>query len=200
MPGAQQGQAVLVVDDDRDLRRLVRRLLEPVGYVVHEASTGSAALSTAARERPVVVLLDVHLPDVPGYEVLRRLRDEFGDELAIVFVSGRRTEEFDRTAGMLLGADDYIVKPFARGEFIARVRRAIDRSSAARAPETSSLTPRELEVLELLADGLGQKKIAQSLFITQKTVATHIQRILTKLDVHSRAEAVAYAHRNQLFH
>jgi DNA-binding NarL/FixJ family response regulator len=200
MPGAQQGQAVLVVDDDRDLRRLVRRLLEPVGYVVHEASTGSAALSTAARERPVVVLLDVHLPDVPGYEVLRRLRDEFGDQLAIVFVSGRRTEEFDRTAGMLLGADDYIVKPFARGEFIARVRRAIDRSSAARAPETSSLTPRELEVLELLADGLGQKKIAQSLFITQKTVATHIQRILTKLDVHSRAEAVAYAHRNQLFH
>jgi DNA-binding NarL/FixJ family response regulator len=200
MPGAQQGQAVLVVDDDRDLRRLVRRLLEPLGYLVHEASTGSAALSTAARERPVVVLLDVHLPDVPGYEVLRRLRDEFGDQLAIVFVSGRRTEEFDRTAGMLLGADDYIVKPFARGEFIARVRRAIDRSSAARAPETSSLTPRELEVLELLADGLGQKKIAQSLFITQKTVATHIQRILTKLDVHSRAEAVAYAHRNQLFH
>jgi two-component system, OmpR family, KDP operon response regulator KdpE len=200
MPRTQQGQRVLVVDDDRDLRRLVKRLLEPLGYVVHEASTAGAALATAARERPAVVLLDVHLPDIPGYEVLRRLRDEFGDGLAIVFVSGKRTEEFDRTAGMLLGADDYIVKPFARGEFIARVRRAIDRSSAARAPETSNLTPRELEVLKLLADGLGQKKIAQSLFITQKTVATHIQRILTKLDVHSRAEAVAYAHRNQLFH
>jgi DNA-binding NarL/FixJ family response regulator len=183
MPRTQQGQRVLVVDDDRDLRRLVKRLLEPLGYVVHEASTAGAALATAARERPAVVLLDVHLPDIPGYEVLRRLRDEFGDGLAIVFVSGKRTEEFDRTAGMLLGADD-----------------SIDRSSAARAPETSNLTPRELEVLKLLADGLGQKKIAQSLFITQKTVATHIQRILTKLDVHSRAEAVAYAHRNQLFH
>jgi DNA-binding response OmpR family regulator len=158
MPRAQQGQTVLVVDDDRDLRRLVRRLLEPLGYVVHEASTAGAALSIAARERPAVVLLDVHLPDISGYEVLRRLRDEFGDQLAIVFLSGKRTEEFDRTAGMLLGADDYIVKPLGRGEFIARVRRAIDRSSAARAPETSNLTPREFEVLKLLADGLGQKK------------------------------------------
>jgi DNA-binding NarL/FixJ family response regulator len=199
MPGPQQGQAVLVVDDDRDLRRLVMRLLEPLGYAVHEASTSGTALLLAARERPTVVLLDVHLPDISGYEVCRRLRDEFGDQIAIVFLSGERTEEFDRTAGMLLGADDYIVKPFAGGEFIARVRRAIDRSSAGRAPQRSDLTPRELEVLKLLADGLGQKKIAQALFITQKTVATHIQRILTKLDVHSRAEAVAYVHRNHLF-
>jgi DNA-binding NarL/FixJ family response regulator len=198
MPGTRQGQGVLVVDDDRDLRRLVTRLLEPLGYVVHEASTAGAALSMTARERPVVVLLDVHLPDMSGYEVLRRLRDEFGDDIAIVFLSGLRTEEFDRTAGMLLGADDYIVKPFARGEFIARVRRAIERSSAPQASTRSSLTPRELEVLKLLAEGLGQKKIAQALFITPKTVATHIQRILIKLDVHSRAEAVAYAHRNQL--
>jgi DNA-binding NarL/FixJ family response regulator len=192
-------QGVVVVDDDRDLRRLVTRLLEPLGYVVHEASTAGAALSMTARERPAVVLVDVHLPDMSGYEVCRRLRDQFGNDIAIVFLSGERTEEFDRTAGMLLGADDYIVKPFARGEFIARVRRAIERSSGAQSAASSNLTPRELEVLKLLAEGLGQKKIAQALFITQKTVATHIQRILTKLDVHSRAEAVAYAHRSRLF-
>jgi DNA-binding NarL/FixJ family response regulator len=199
MPRTQQGQGVLVVDDDPDLRRLVRRLLEPVGYVVHEAATAGVALSLTARERPAVVLLDVHLPDISGYEVCRRLRDEFGNDIAIVFLSGERTEEFDRTAGMLLGADDYIVKPFARGEFIARIRRASDRSSPSQAFPSSNLTPRELEVLKLLADGLGQKKIAQALFITPKTVATHIQRVLMKLDVHSRAEAVAYAHRNRLF-
>jgi DNA-binding NarL/FixJ family response regulator len=153
----------------------------------------------AARERPAIVLLEVHLPDISGYEVCRRLRDEFGNDIAIVFLSGKRREEFDRTAGMLLGADDYIVKPFAGGEFIARVRRAIDRSSLPQGTNRSNLTPRELEVLKLLAEGLGQKKIAQALFITPKTVATHIQRILTKLDVHSRAEAVAYAHRNRIF-
>jgi DNA-binding NarL/FixJ family response regulator len=195
----RQPQGVLVVDDDRDLCRLVKRLLEPLGYAVHEASTAGAALSMATRDRPAVVLLDVRLPDISGYEVLRRLRDDFGDDIAVVFLSGERTEEYDRTAGMLLGADDYIVKPFANGEFIARVRRAIDRSPVSPAVPRSNLTARELEVLELLADGLGQKKIAQALFITQKTVATHIQRILTKLDVHSRAEAVSYAHRNRFF-
>ena len=193
------GQGVLVVDDDPDLCRLVKRLLEPLGYIVHEALTADDAVSTALRERPPLVLLDVHLPDMSGYEVCRRLRDELADDIAIVFVSGERTEEFDRTAGMLLGADDYIVKPFANGEFVARVRRAIERSSPPPAAAAPPLTARELEVLKLLAEGLGQKKIAQALFITPKTVATHIQRILAKLDVHSRAEAVAYAHRNRLF-
>jgi DNA-binding NarL/FixJ family response regulator len=199
MNRTDNGQVVLVVDDDRDLCRLVRRLLEPPGYEVREAWTAAEALALAARERPAVVLLDVHLPDISGYEVLRRLRDDFGDEIAVVFLSGERTEEFDLTAGMLLGADDYIVKPFSRGEFIARIRRAIDRSSPSGPATAPSLTPREFEVLKLLSAGLGQKKIAQALFITPKTVATHIQRILLKLAVHSRAEAVAYAHRNRLF-
>jgi DNA-binding NarL/FixJ family response regulator len=189
---------VLVVDDDRDLRTLVKSLLEPLGYPVSEASTAAEALSIASDERPALVLLDVHLPDISGYEVCRRLREEFGDDVAIMFVSGKRTDELDRTAGMLLGADDYIVKPFDLGEFIARVRRMGHRTAPARKANGSALTPRELEVLKLLANGLGQKKIAQALFITPKTVATHIQRILTKLDLHSRAEAVAYAHRNHL--
>jgi DNA-binding NarL/FixJ family response regulator len=190
------GQSVLVVDDDRDTRTLVKRLLEPLGY---EASTAGEAISAASVERPIVVLLDVHLPDISGYEVCRRLRDQFGDDIAIIFVSGERTDELDRTAGMLLGADDYIVKPFDGGEFIARIRRTADRAVPVRATNGSGLTPRELEVLRLLAEGLGQKRIAQALFIAPKTVATHIQRILTKLGVHSRAEAVAYAHRNRLF-
>jgi DNA-binding NarL/FixJ family response regulator len=178
----------------------MKKLLEPLGYVIHEASTAEEALSIASAERPDLVLLDIQLPDFSGYELCRRLREEFGDEMGIIFVSGERTEELDRTAGLLLGADDYIVKPFAGGEFIARVRRTTDRAVPASAGANgSSLTPREVEVLRLLAEGLGQKKIAQALFITPKTVATHIQRILIKLGVHSRAEAVAYAHRNRLF-
>jgi DNA-binding NarL/FixJ family response regulator len=194
-----QGHRVLVLDDDPALRTLVKGLLEPLGYAVFETSTATETFSVAAAERPELVLLDVHLPGISGYEVCRRLRDEFGNDIAIVFVSGERTDELDRTAGMLLGADDYIVKPFDAGEFIARVRRMTDRRSPAPRSNGVTLTPRELEVLKLLASGLGQKKIAQALFITPKTVATHIQRILTKLDLHSRAEAVAYAHRNHLF-
>jgi DNA-binding NarL/FixJ family response regulator len=198
MARVYRGQVVLVVDDDADLRALVRRLLEPLGYILREASTAAEALEVVAEERPAVILLDVHLPDISGYEVCRRLRDDFDDDVAVVFLSGERTEEYDRTAGILLGADDYIVKPFRSGDFIARVRRAAARSNAPHG-DALRLTMRELEVLNLLASGVGQKKIAQSLFITPKTVATHIQRILVKLDVHSRAEAVAYAHRNRLF-
>jgi DNA-binding NarL/FixJ family response regulator len=198
MARVYRGQVVLVVDDDADLRALVRRLLEPLGYILREASTAAEALEVVAEERPAVVLLDVHLPDISGYEVCRRLRDDFDDDVAVVFLSGERTEEYDRTAGILLGADDYIVKPFRSGDFIARVRRAAARSNAPHG-DALRLTMRELEVLNLLASGVGQKKIAQSLFITPKTVATHIQRILIKLEVHSRAEAVAYAHRNRLF-
>ena len=189
----------MVVDDDPALRTLVKALLEPLGYAVSEASSAAETLSFVSAERPDLIVLDVSLPGISGYEVCRRLRDDFADDVAIMFVSGERTDELDRTAGMLLGADDYIVKPFDLGEFIARVRRATYRRSPAPRSGRSNLTPRELEVLKLLANGLAQKKIAQTLFITPKTVATHIQRILTKLDVHSRAEAVAYAHRNHLF-
>jgi DNA-binding NarL/FixJ family response regulator len=189
---------VLVVDDDADLRLLVRRLLTPAGYEVLEAATAAEALEAVERRPPALALLDVRLPDVSGYEVCRRLRDDFGDSIAIVFLSGDRTADYDRTAGLLLGADDYIVKPFAGGELIARVRRAIDRAPA-QASRAYRLTKRELEVLKLLSEGLGEKKIAQRLVITNKTVATHLQRVLLKLGVHSRAEAVAFAHRNRLF-
>jgi DNA-binding NarL/FixJ family response regulator len=189
--------SVLVVDDDAELCGLVERLLSPLASTVHAAHTASAAIAAARDERPTLVLLDVHLPDMSGYEVCRQLRDDFGDEMAIIFISGARTEEYDRAGGLLLGADDYIVKPFAAGELIARVRRFLDRSARRQTAQTP-LTPRELEVLRLLAQGLRQDAIADRLFITSKTVATHIQNILEKLNVHSRAEAVAYAHRHGL--
>src|SRR5213075_547705 len=95
------------------------------------------------------------------------------------------------------GADDYIVEPYAAEELVARVRRAMTRASAFRALNqvpSHTLTLREVEVLTGLANGLSQKDIAQQLIISPKTVGTHIQRILFKLDVHSRAEAVAAAY------
>jgi DNA-binding NarL/FixJ family response regulator len=107
-------------------------------------------------------------------------------------------------AGLLLGADDYVVKPFFQDELLARVRRLIDRT---RPPATEKigpvtngarLTDREQQVLSLLAAGLHSKAIATRLVISPKTVATHIQRILAKLGVHSRAEAVALAFRSGL--
>jgi DNA-binding NarL/FixJ family response regulator len=133
--------------------------------------------------------------------VCRELKETFGQGLPIFFVSGERTDSFDRVGGLLIGADDYVVKPFAPDELIARVRRYVTPAeTASRGPKESTfgLTQREFEVLGLLADGLGQSEIAIKLVISPKTVGTHIQRILTKLQVHSRAQAVAIAYRDGL--
>jgi DNA-binding NarL/FixJ family response regulator len=186
---------VLVVDDDEGFRALIVAVLDHVGYPTREASTGEEALDAARREPPRLVVLDVRLPGIPGYEVCRRLRDEFGNELPIIFVSGERTQSYDRVAGFLVGGDDYLVKPFALDEFVARVRRHVERVQGP-AMSKYSLTPRELEVLYLVAEGLGTTEIARRLYITRKTVATHIERIFRKLGVHNRTQAVSLAYRH----
>jgi DNA-binding NarL/FixJ family response regulator len=154
--------------------------------------------------QPALVLLDVNLAEVSGYEVCRDLRDRYGSDIAIIFLSGDRTEPYDRVAGLLVGADDYIVKPFDEGELLARVRSALRHSLVPPSngsqgdPAAETLTSREEEVLKLLARGMTQAEIAGKLFISPKTVAGHIQRVLTKLGVHSRAQAVAFAHEQGL--
>ncbi len=193
---SRQDDLVLVVDDDEDFRALVRALLEHVGYRVEQAESGEDALKLIEADAPALVILDIRLPGLNGYEVCRRIRDRFDGEVAIVFVSGNRTESYDRSAGLLIGADDYIVKPFDASEFVARLRRLAplnDLRENGNGSRIARLTPRELEVLRLLAEGHDQDDIAEQLVISPKTVSTHIQRILGKLEVRSRAQAVALA-------
>jgi two-component system, NarL family, nitrate/nitrite response regulator NarL len=196
--------SILIVDDDANYRAFVSTMLGRVGYGTREASSGEEALNSVRSERPSCVLLDVLLPGVTGYAVCRELRDEYGETLPIIFVTGERTEPGDRVAGLLLGADDYVVKPFDPDELLARVRRSIVRSQlngrrkGDQVRAVFGLTDRERDIVMRLADGMGQQAIAAELVISPKTVATHIQRILAKLGVHSRAEAVAVAHREGL--
>jgi DNA-binding NarL/FixJ family response regulator len=185
---------VLVVDDDASFRAFVRELLEGAGYGVVEAAGADEALN-GIEPLPTLVVLDVAMSPTSGYEVCRVLRAR-RPTLPILFVSGEQTEVLDRVAGLTLGADDYLVKPFEPGELLARVhallRRVVPQRSA------TSLTRRELEVLNLLADGFKQREIADRLVISPKTVGTHIEHVLSKLGVHSRAEAVAAAYRRDL--
>jgi DNA-binding NarL/FixJ family response regulator len=192
-------RTILVVDDDRPLRALVCEILEAAGFSPIAAANAEEAYAALNADRPAVVILDVEMPGTSGYELCRRLRAEFGNELGIILLSGSRVESFDRVAGLHLGADDYILKPFIPDELVARVE-AVARRLPAPSPPTHSqnLTKRELEILRLLGDGLDQAEIAQRLVVTPKTVAKHIENINKKLDVHSRAEAVAVAYRDRV--
>ena len=187
---------ILIVEDDAGVRGLLTELLEGAGYATRCAQTGEEGLALARAERPALAILDVSLSGLSGYEVCRALRDDLGERLAIMFVSGARTESFDRVAGLLVGADDYLSKPFAPDELLARVRALLRRSAAPAAAE--SLTRREREVLGLLAAGLERSEIARQLVISPKTVGTHVEHILGKLGVHTQAQAVARAYREGL--
>jgi len=116
---------LLVVDDDASLRAFVREVLLHAGYSVWETDSGPEAVDLVQRERPALVILDIQLPVLSGYEVCRRLLDA-GSPPPILFISGERTDALDRVAGLLLGADDYLVKPFSADELLARVRTCPD--------------------------------------------------------------------------
>ena len=197
VPGGEVQSAgyVLVVDGGAANRGLISNVLRQAGYETREAPTGEDALTSAREELPRLVVTEVNLPGISGYEVCRELREQFGDDLPIVFVSGERTESYDRVAGLIVGADDYVAMPFAPDELLARVRRLVRR-----APQSPPyrLTQREREVLALLSEGLRQAGIARRLSISEKTVAKHIEHILAKLGVHSRAEAIVVAYREPL--
>jgi DNA-binding NarL/FixJ family response regulator len=203
---ANQRCDVVIVDDDAALLGFMSDALDQAGYATSSFATAEEARRAIEERRPAVLLSDVRLPGVSGYELCRAMKDEYGDEIAVVLVSGERTEPFDRAAGILLGADDYLVKPIDPGELVARVWRLAGRPSGRRSERDrlatndkfAALTDREREVLILLANGSIQKDIAETLCISPKTVATHIHRILTKLEVRSRTQAVALALRNDL--
>ena len=170
--------------------------LAQAGFEPLEAATGTDALECATRERPGLVVLDVRLPDLSGYEVCRELRDRLGASVPVMFVSGERIESFDRVAGLLVGGDDYLVKPFELDELVARARRLVERPRGS--TQTSNLTGREHQVLALLADGLTPAEVAQDLIISRSTVGTHIEHIYEKLGARTRAHAVGIAFRSGL--
>src|SRR2546427_4854943 len=193
-----QSKPILIVDDDPNVRALISNVLGEDGFAIFEAACGEEALHMAREHMPRVVLLDVKMPGLSGYEVCRKLKDDFGDAMSVIFISGERREPFDRVAGLLLGADDYLSKPFALEEVLARVQRLV-RGRPQTALRDMRLTRRESEVLENLVAGFDNEQIAARLMVSPRTVTTHVEHLLMKLGVHSRTQAIALAYREGLF-
>jgi DNA-binding response OmpR family regulator len=122
-------RTVLVVDDEPEIVRILRDYLERAGFAVLTAGDGEAAVVAARRQRPDLVVLDLTLPSLDGLDVARALRRD--GEVPIIMLTAR-TEESDRVAGLELGADDYVAKPFSPRELVARIRAVLRRVDAAR--------------------------------------------------------------------
>jgi DNA-binding response OmpR family regulator len=119
------GELILLVDDEPSIIQLGRLYLEREGYCVAEAMDGQAALEVIARDLPSVIVMDVMLPKIDGFEVCRRIRAQ-GNPVAIVMLTAR-DEDIDRVVGLELGADDYLTKPFNPRELVARIKAILRR-------------------------------------------------------------------------
>ncbi|MFW5777138.1 MAG: response regulator [Spirochaetota bacterium] len=124
------GERILVVDDEQDILELIRFNLEREGFTVFTVDTGEAALSQARRIRPELVVLDLMLPGVDGNEVCRRLRQDEATQAIPVLMLTARTEDSDIVAGLEVGADDYVTKPFSPRVLVARIRAILRRGGA----------------------------------------------------------------------
>ena len=140
---AQRGARLLVVDDEPVILELLAGALRFAGFDVLTAATGAEALRAAAAGQPDLILLDVMMPGCDGFEVIRRIHDS-GPRIPVIFLTARDTPH-DRVAGLSLGGDDYITKPFSLDEVLARIS-AVLRRSTGEAEPASRLTIADLEL------------------------------------------------------
>ena len=134
---------ILVVDDDPQIRRVMKATLVAQSYEVIEARTGEEALEISAREMPNLVLLDMNMPGMGGLETCRALRDS--SEIPVIILSVRNSEK-DKVAALDAGADDYVTKPFSIQELLARIRAALRRSASFPEGGPTTFTAQDLEI------------------------------------------------------
>jgi DNA-binding NarL/FixJ family response regulator len=211
---------ILIVDDDITLRTALIRYLQNRGYSVQEAGSGAEALGLFEQNPPDVVVSDVLMPEMDGLEFCRRLRaTRTGQLVPFIFLSSRK-EVDDRVQGHQMGADDYLIKPFDPKELVAKIEAQLERSrrihaeivrlmqqnhltsegqpatpleSAPLPPKPLPLTPAEEKVFWEVIQGLTNKQIGDRLFVSPRTVQTHLSNILSKLHLESRSQLIRYA-------
>ena len=210
---------VLIVDDQSLVRAGFRLILEsqPDFAVIGEAPDGEQAVALARRHRPEVILMDIRMPRMDGLEATRQILQDGLSGCRIVILTTFDLDEYVYAA-LRAGACGFLLKDVTPEQLIAAVRlvaagdallapsitrRLIERYAARNArseltADLSSLTERELEVLRLMARGLNNEAIGETLFVSEATVKTHVAHILDKLHVENRVQAVVAAYESRL--
>ncbi|HUS83389.1 MAG TPA: response regulator transcription factor [Dehalococcoidia bacterium] len=184
-------EKILVVDDDRHIVDIVRAYLEKDGYRVVAAYDGRQALEAAAKERPALLILDLMLPELSGWDVMRSLRQT--SQVPVIMLTAR-DDPTDKVVGLELGGDDYVVKPFDPKELLARVRAVLRR--------TQPVGPRApITVGQLIIDAgrrevrLGEKRVdlTATEFAVLLVLARHPGMVYTRLQLLEEVQGEAYA-------
>ncbi|PYX39752.1 MAG: DNA-binding response regulator [Acidobacteria bacterium] len=200
--------SVLLVDDHSLVRRGFRRLLEdePDMIVVGEAGDGAEAVRLAKQLKPTVVVMDCAMPGTSGLIATRKILETMPDQ-AILMLSMHSEETLVRQA-LEAGARGYVLKNAVDLELPAAIRKVAEgqqvldpqvaRRASLKGERNGGLTPREMEILQLIVDGKSNKEIADQLSLSVNTVAVHRANIMDTLGIHKAAELVVYAIRNGL--
>lgn len=192
-------EKILIIDDEKEIRKLLNIIISANGYKVKEAENGSAGITSAAFLRPDLILLDLSLPDIDGLDVLKRIREFSNTPIIILSV---RDQESSKITALDNGADDYVTKPFSPGELLARVRAAIRHSKkeinepvivlkglsidlvkrlVKVGKEDVKLSPIEYEIIKILAQNkdkiVTQKYLLEKIWGPQYTNESHYLRI-----------------------
>lgn len=207
---------ILLVDDEPGLRQAVQAYLEESGFEVTTAANAQAAWEILQQRKPDLIVSDIMMPQVSGYEFLKQLRhDPRFQHLPVIFLTARGMTK-DRIAGFRAGVDGYIPKPFDPEELVAVIENLLRKSEPAKTdmaqelaeikallarqggivtkePLELDLTPRERSVLELLAQGLMNKEIAHRLDTSVRNVEKYVSRLFSKTGTNSRTELVRFA-------
>jgi len=167
----------LIIDDEPQIRRLLRLTLEGNGYRVFDAANGKDGLLEAAQRRPEIILLDLGLPDMDGLEVLKRLREWTRLPVIVLTV---RDREADKIAALDAGADDYVTKPFSTGELLARARAALRHTQPQGADAVFRAGDLEVDLAARVVHKHGQEvKLTPIEYSLLRLFATHAGKVLT---------------------
>ncbi|MBV5259584.1 response regulator transcription factor [Synechococcus moorigangaii CMS01] len=203
---------ILVVDDDPILQKILETLLQQAGYLVELALSGEAALEQWPIFQPDLIVSDVRMPGIDGFELCRRIRAEPpGQLLPFLFLSSQ-TDLDNRLEGHLSGADDYVTKPFEMKELLVKIDRQLARTETIHQeiqrltlqgaveekplPKPLPLTPAEMRVFWEVVQGWTNKQISEHLYVSPRTVQTHLSSILHKLGLENRSQLVRFAYEN----
>lgn len=199
---------LLLVDDDPNLILLVKDYLEFQGYEVTTAENGQEAMEVLTKKIPDMIICDVMMPEMDGYTFIEKVRQDARTSwIPVMFLSAKGQSQ-DRVKGLNTGADVYMVKPFEPEELVAQVESSLkqasrlmrhktgislDEGSRIQVPSNVELTPTELKVVQLVAQGLSNRDIAERLSVSQRTIESHVSNMLNKTSLHNRTELARWA-------